>query len=102
MDTKLLIVDDDKNICELIGLYLNKEGYEPIFAYDGAEAVEKFKDESKRVVCLDIMKYSAAVTIKIENYCDASPEFINGLPVTGKDKSYHGYGMKSIKMTVEK
>ena len=66
------------------------------------ECVEKFKDESKRVVYLDIMKYSAAVTIKIENYCDASPEFINGLPVTGKDKSYHGYGMKSIKITVEK
>ena len=52
---KILVADDDKNICELIGIYLNKEGYEPIFAYDGAEAVEKFKDEQPSLVILDLM-----------------------------------------------
>ena len=52
---KILVADDDKNICELIGLYLNKEGYEPIFAYDGTEAVEKFKDEQPSLVILDLM-----------------------------------------------
>ena len=56
---KILVADDDKNICELIGLYLNKEGYEPIFAYDGAEAVEKFKDELDGYgVCREIRQIS--------------------------------------------
>ena len=52
---KILVADDDKNICELIGLYLQKDGYEPIFAYDGAEAVEKFKEVQPSLVVLDIM-----------------------------------------------
>lgn len=52
---KILVADDDKNICELIGLYLQKEGYEPIFAYDGAEAVEKFKEVQPSLVVLDLM-----------------------------------------------
>ena len=32
---KILVVDDDKNICELLKLYLDKEGYKVILAYDG-------------------------------------------------------------------
>ena len=52
---KILVADDDKNICELIGLYLQKDGYEPIFAYDGAEAVEKFKEVQPSLVVLDLM-----------------------------------------------
>ena len=52
---KILVADDDKNICELIGLYLQKDGYEPIFAYDGEEAVEKFKEVQPSLVVLDLM-----------------------------------------------
>lgn len=52
---KILVADDDKNICELIGLYLQKDGYEPIFVYDGAEAVEKFKEVQPSLVVLDLM-----------------------------------------------
>lgn len=52
---KILVADDDKNICELIGLYLKKDGYEPIFAYDGAEAVEKFREVQPSLVVLDLM-----------------------------------------------
>lgn len=52
---KILVADDDKNICELIGLYLQKDGYEPIFAYDGAEAVEKFREVQPSLVVLDLM-----------------------------------------------
>ena len=40
---KVLVVDDDKNICELLKLYLNKEGFETYFAYDGSEAVTSAK-----------------------------------------------------------
>jgi len=54
-ETKILVVDDDKNICDLIGLYLKKEGYETLFAYDGEEAIEKFKSALPDLIVLDIM-----------------------------------------------
>ena len=41
--TKILVVDDDKHISEVVKLYLEKEGYEVFVAEDGAEAVNKFK-----------------------------------------------------------
>ena len=52
---KILVVDDDKNICELLKLYLKKEGFEVVFAYDGSEAVSKAKDENPNLIILDVM-----------------------------------------------
>ncbi len=52
---KVLIVDDEVNICELISLYAKKEGYEVITANDGEEAIEKFDNEKPSIVILDIM-----------------------------------------------
>ena len=52
---KILIVDDDKNICELLRLYLDKEGYETIIANDGESAVSLFKQVAPNLVLLDIM-----------------------------------------------
>lgn len=52
---KVLIVDDEANICELIRLYVEKEGYNAIIATDGAKAVEKFMQEKPDMVLLDIM-----------------------------------------------
>lgn len=52
---KILVVDDDKNICELLGLYLKKEGYEVIFAYNGSEAVSIAKKEMPDIIILDVM-----------------------------------------------
>lgn len=52
---KILIVDDDKNICELLRLYLAKEGYETAMAYDGETAVAAFESEKPALVLLDIM-----------------------------------------------
>ncbi len=52
---KILVVDDDKNICELLKLYLKKEGFEVIFAYDGSEAVSKAKSENPNLIILDVM-----------------------------------------------
>ena len=40
---KILVTDDDKNICELLRLYLEKEGYSVILAHDGEEALLKFE-----------------------------------------------------------
>ena len=40
---KILVVDDDKNICELLRLYLVKEGYSVTLAYDGNAALAEFE-----------------------------------------------------------
>ena len=52
---KILVVDDDLNICELLRLYLTKEGYNVIIANDGMSAVTMFQEESPSLVLLDIM-----------------------------------------------
>ena len=52
---KVLVVDDDKNICELLKLYLVKEGFNVVFAYDGSEAVTKAKEEKPNIIVLDVM-----------------------------------------------
>lgn len=54
-NTKILIVDDERNICELIRLYVEKEGFDTSIAYDGAEAIEKFRIEKPDLCLLDIM-----------------------------------------------
>ncbi|MBR6638397.1 MAG: response regulator transcription factor [Lachnospiraceae bacterium] len=52
---KILVADDDKNICELLRLYLEKEQYTVVIANDGNEAVAKFNEESPAMILLDIM-----------------------------------------------
>ena len=55
MDTKLLIVDDDLNICEMLRLYFENEGYVVKTANDGMEGVNYFKTFEPDLVLLDIM-----------------------------------------------
>lgn len=52
---KILVADDDKNIAELLRLYLEKEGYSVVVAWDGEEAIEKYNQENPDLVLLDIM-----------------------------------------------
>ena len=52
---KILVVDDDSNICELIRLYLEKEGYTVKIVNDGVSAVNAFKQENPDLMLLDIM-----------------------------------------------
>ena len=52
---RVLVVDDDKNICELIRLYLEKEGFTVTLDHDGQTAVNLFKESSPAVVLLDVM-----------------------------------------------
>lgn len=54
-ENRILVVDDDKNICELIRLYLQKEGYAVEIANDGLAALEKFSQNPPAAVILDIM-----------------------------------------------
>ncbi len=55
MKYKILIVDDDENICELLRLYLEKDGYETVVANDGQEAVDKAFKTMPDLILLDIM-----------------------------------------------
>ncbi len=55
MDTKLLVVDDDPNICDMLKLYFENEGYKVKTANDGIEGVSCFKLYEPDLVLLDIM-----------------------------------------------
>ena len=55
MARKVLAVEDDRNISDLIRMYLEKEGFEVITAFDGGSAVEKFRENQPDIVLLDIM-----------------------------------------------
>lgn len=54
-NAKIMVVDDDQNICELLRLYLEKEGYTVVLANDGKKALEVFEKESPDLILLDIM-----------------------------------------------
>lgn len=67
------------------------------------ESAEKQREKQKRLIWLYVTKEKQFVRIRTENYCDEKIRFKNGMPVTTKkDRRLHGYGMKSIKSTVEK
>jgi DNA-binding response OmpR family regulator len=50
-----LIVDDDSNICELLRLYIEKEGFSSIIANDGQEALNLFESKKPDLILLDVM-----------------------------------------------
>lgn len=52
---KILVVDDEKNIVELVKYNLEKEGYEVVCAYDGMQAVELARQDKPDLMILDIM-----------------------------------------------
>ena len=53
---KILVVDDDKEIVELLDIYIKNEGYEPVSAYNGKEALTKLHTDSGiKLMILDIM-----------------------------------------------
>ena len=55
MQYKILIVDDDENICELLRLYLEKDGFETVVANDGEQAVKYAQQYNPDLILLDIM-----------------------------------------------
>ncbi len=52
---KILIVDDNKQITSILEEYAKKEGFIPIVAYDGEDAMEKFQRENPDILLLDVM-----------------------------------------------
>ncbi len=55
MAASILVVDDDMNICELLRLYLEKEGYRVLSAGDGEAALAVFQKEHPDLLVLDLM-----------------------------------------------
>lgn len=55
MGRKVLVVDDESNIVDILKFNLEREGYEVICAYDGGEALEKARGEAPDLVLLDVM-----------------------------------------------
>jgi DNA-binding response OmpR family regulator len=53
--SKILVVDDDVNICELIRLYLEKDGYEVMTVFNGIKGIEAFSEYTPNLVVLDVM-----------------------------------------------
>ena len=55
MARKILVVEDDHNISDLIRMYLDKEGFEVQAVFDGGSAVEAFRSWQPDMVLLDLM-----------------------------------------------
>ena len=55
MNAKVLVVDDDTALAEMIGIVLRTEGFEPFFCADGSAAVEAFHTAKPDLVLLDLM-----------------------------------------------
>ena len=55
MSARILVVDDDKALAEMIGIVLEAEGFTPFFSGDGAEAIEVFREGRPDLVLLDVM-----------------------------------------------
>lgn len=87
--TKILVADDDRSICTLIKIILEKEGYEVSCLYDGESVVREIEDGGKYdLILLDIMMPEMSGTnaaYKIKEFCDTPIIFITALS-SDKDK----------------
>jgi len=52
---QILIADDDREICDLLEIYINNEGFDVVKAYDGQEAYDKFVETDPDCLILDVM-----------------------------------------------
>ena len=55
MGRRVLVVDDEKNIVDILKFNLEREGYEVLCAYDGGEALEQVREGKPDLVLLDVM-----------------------------------------------
>lgn len=55
MTSRILVVDDDTALAEMIGIVLRTEGFDPVFCEDGSQAIEIFRASKPDLVLLDLM-----------------------------------------------
>lgn len=93
VDGKLLSFLETLDICSIFGNALD----------NAIESVKKNPGPDKRLIRLRAFNQNSFLIISLENYCEEKIDLREGLPETTKeDKRNHGYGLKSIKYTVEK
>ncbi|MFZ5643637.1 MAG: response regulator transcription factor [Bacillota bacterium] len=95
---RILVIDDDQNICDLLQMYLEKNGYNTLFAHDGSEGLNSFKNHNPDLILLDIMlpvingwevcrliRQKSDVPIIMLTARDTSDEKISGLDMGADD-----------------
>ncbi|WP_156625653.1 response regulator [Clostridium tertium] len=96
MRKKILVVDDEVKIIEVISAYLKNEGYEVVFATNGREAIDKYKSNDIDLIILDLM----LPDISGEDVCKEIRE-ISDVPIimltakTDEDSVLNGYSLGS-------
>ena len=65
------------------------------------ESVRNISDPDRRCISVNVRKTDGNLSVHIENFYDGELKFKDGLPVTGKNENYHGFGMRSMKYVVE-
>ena len=64
---KILIVDDEKPISDIIKFNMTKEGYEVVTAFNGREALEQFEAEQPDIIILDWC-FQRLMDLRLQNY----------------------------------
>ena len=82
---------DDMDIFSLFGNAIS----------NAIESVSRIEDPRRRQISLKVRRVGNLCSVHIENYYSGKIDFEEGLPVTDKDKNYHGFGMRSMKRIVE-
>ncbi len=55
MKGRVLVVDDDVALAEMLGIVLRGEGFEPVFCTNGSQALQAFRDSRPDIILLDLM-----------------------------------------------
>lgn len=93
VDGKLLDFINSMDLCSLFGNALD----------NAIESVSKLKNPEERLIHVSVSAQKGFVLILVENYCEQSPKFVQGLPATTKkDTGNHGFGIKSMQYTAKK
>lgn len=103
--------NDIQLLCNIDGAQLNFMQQADLYTifqnaiHNAVDAVIKIAEKDRRIIRLTVKRIKNIISVHIENYVD-QPELIkfeNGLPVTqSKDRTMHGFGMRSIKISTEK
>lgn len=91
-DGKLLSFIEETDIYSLFGNALS----------NAIESVQSLKDLDKRCISLNVSTKANMLSIHVENYFEGDIDFENGLPMSKKDQSWHGFGMKSMSVITQK
>ena len=114
MAKTVLIVEDDRNIADLLRLYLEKEGYTVVIAPDGMRGVEQFRTVHPSLVLLDVMLpgldgWGVCRTIRAESQTpiimltakSETEDKVNGLKQGADDYITKPFEMKEVLARIE-